>query len=382
LGNDPGRRGCIWLPPYHDMGLLGGILQPLFSGFPLVFMSPLQFVQRPVRWLRAISEHRATLSGAPNFAYRMCATDIPEADLEGLDLSCWTQAFCGAEPVHAETMNAFCRRFARFGFVAESVNPCYGLAESTLIVSGKQAGQAPTYATFDRARLEQGVVAEAVGADVVALTGCGRVTGGHDVRVVDPATGVELAPGQLGEIWVAGPSVAGGYWGRPDLTQEVFGRTLEGSAARYLDTGDRGFFCDGQLYLAGRSKDMIIIDGKNHYPEDIERTVESTHELLFSGGSVAFAVEAGEQEAMVVVAELRKQEGYDEQHTRSVTARILERVTAVHGVAPRQIVLCRRGAIARTTSGKVRRSASRALYLEGGLQPIREWSRPEPRMGA
>jgi acyl-CoA synthetase (AMP-forming)/AMP-acid ligase II len=216
---------------------------------------------------------------------------------------------------------------------------------------------------------------------VLALTGCGRVTGGYDVRIVDPATSAELPPGQLGEIWVAGPSVAQGYWGRPELTREVFGRTLEGSARHYLDTGDRGFLRDGQLYLAGRSKDLIIIAGKNHYPEDIEHTVESTHELIFSGGSVAFAVEADQEETMVILAELRKQEGYGLQHTQTITTSILERVVSVHGVAPRSIVLCRRGAIARTTSGKVRRAASRALYLSGGVQPILEWSSVESRVG-
>jgi len=377
LGPDPGRRGCIWLPPYHDMGLLGGVLQPLFAGFPLVFMSPLHFVQRPVRWLRAISKYRVTLSGGPNFSYQMCATSIPEDDLAGLDLSCWKEAFCGAEPVRPDTLSAFCARFAASGFAAQAINPCYGLAESTLIVTGKPPGGGPVYRNFDRDQLDQGVarlaVAEAqAGGEAahraVGLTSCGRVTGGCDLRIVDPATRTEVAQGQVGEIWIAGPSVAQGYWNRADATHETFACELPGRDARFLNTGDLGFVHDGQLYVTGRTKDLIIIAGKNYYAEDIERTVEEAHAAVSRGGAVAFSVDANNEEAVVVVAELRpKREPHD---LSRVAEAIIAHVTSRHGVAPKAVVVCKRGAIARTTSGKVRRAASRARYLAGDIRSI------------
>ncbi|WP_394823885.1 fatty acyl-AMP ligase [Pendulispora albinea] len=381
LGPDPHRRGCIWLPPYHDMGLLGGILQPLFAGFPLVFLSPMHFVQKPVRWLQAISQHRITLSGGPNFAYQMCASDIPDEELEGLDLSCWKEAFCGAEPVRPDTLTAFCKRFEPSGFSVRAVNPCYGLAESTLIVSGKPPGQNPIYRRFDRERLEAGAAvdcdargehdeaAETDGSkEAIGLTSCGVVTSGYDLRIVDPAAGTELGQGQIGEIWVSGPSVAHGYWARPEETQRVFGCQLPGAKGPFLDTGDRGFLQDGQLYVTGRSKDLIIIAGKNHYSEDIEHTVESAHGSIYRGGAVAFSVEAGSEEAVIILAEVRVQR--DRRDIGAIAQTIIAQVTQVHGVAPKEVVLCRRGSIARTTSGKVRRAASRALYLAGGLQQV------------
>lgn len=380
LGPDPERRGCIWLPPYHDMGLLGGVLQPLYAGFPLVFMSPLHFIQRPVRWLRAISKYRVTLSGGPNFSYQTCAANIPDSDLEGLDLSCWKEAFCGAEPVRPDTLEAFCARFERLGFSSNAVNPCYGLAESTLIVTGKPTGGGPIYRSFLRDHLDQGVAAlsnegpdagagsNEPGGREIGLTSCGVVTGGCDLRIVDPVTRTELAPGSVGEIWVAGPSVAQGYWNRPEDSRETFACELPGVAARFLNTGDLGFLQDGQLYVNGRVKDLIKIAGKNHYAEDIERTVEGAHGAISPGGAVAFSIDASEEEAVVVLAEVGSKGASFDQKT--VAEAIVTHVTSQHGVAPKAVVLCKRGAIARTTSGKVRRAASRARYLAGEIQPL------------
>jgi acyl-CoA synthetase (AMP-forming)/AMP-acid ligase II len=368
LGPDPARRGSIWLPPYHDMGLLGGVLQPIFAGFPLVFMSPLHFVQRPARWLRAISKHRITLSGGPNFAYRTCALDVPEEDIQGLDLSCWREAFCGAEPVRPDTMHQFCARFAAFGFAATAINPCYGLAESTLVVSGKARGAAPTYASFDRASLESGLaITTAEAQEQAPLTGCGRVVPHTDVRIVNTQTGSEVPSGQVGEVWVSGPSVAQGYWARPEESARAFGGKLPGIDARFLRTGDLGFFEKGELFIAGRHKDLIVIDGMNHYPEDIEQTVESADASIYAGGAVAFPLEVAEREAVIIVAEVREKAQRD--HGAELIRQIVEQVTARHGVAPAEVVLCRRGAIARTTSGKVRRAASRDLYLAGAFRP-------------
>jgi acyl-CoA synthetase (AMP-forming)/AMP-acid ligase II len=380
LGPDPHRRGCIWLPPYHDMGLLGGILQPLYSGFPLVFMSPLHFVQRPVRWLRAISKYRITLSGGPNFSYQMCASSISDADLAGLDLSSWREAFCGAEPVRRATLTAFCQRFAAVGFSTKAFNPCYGLAESTLIVTGKPSDSEPTYGSFDRGDIERGRVtplaadAQPGGAiDATWLTSCGIATGGADLRIVDPETLTVLGPGQVGRIWIAGPSVAQGYWNRPEDTRATFGCTLPGVVTPFLDTGDLGFIHDGQLYVTGRAKDLIIIGGRNHYAEDIEHTVEGAHGAVSRGGAVAFSVDTNVEEAIVVVAELRAmREPCD---TQKVAEAIVTHITSRHGVVPKAVMLCKRGAIARTTSGKVRRAASRARYLAGDIKPLAE-SRP------
>jgi acyl-CoA synthetase (AMP-forming)/AMP-acid ligase II len=367
LGFDPERRGCIWLPPYHDMGLLGGILQPLYAGFPLVFMSPLHFIQQPIRWLRAISRHRITLSGAPDFAYRLCATDIADEDLVGVDLSTWKEAFCGAEPVRPDTMSEFCKRFGGYGFRSSAINPCYGLAESTLIVSGKPAGRGPSFCAFDRAKLDGGaaIASDGAGEKAVQLASCGEVVSEHDVCIVDRSTHLAKVSGEVGEIWVAGPSIAQGYWQRPRETAEVFQCKLAGSERTFLNTGDLGFYHGKELYVTGRSKDLVIIAGKNHYPEDIEQTVERAHDAVYRGGAAAFAIERGSEEAFVILAEVRKEP--DGPSPRHITERIIEDVTAVHGVAPNDVVLCRRGAIARTTSGKVRRAASRSLYLAGNI---------------
>ena len=364
LGEDPGRVGGVWLPPYHDMGLLGGILQPLYAGFPLYFMSPMHFIQSPVRWLKMISANGVTLSGAPNFAYDLCVKSVPEEDASDLDLSRWTQAFCGAEMIRPEVLRSFAERFARHGLRPQSITPCYGLAESTLIVSGKRKSGLPLYAAFDRDSLDAGkiVPAESGSSSPLELAACGQVCSEYALRIVSPHSLRECDEGTVGEIWVSGPSVAGGYWEKARETQAAFGAVLPGGAQRFLRTGDLGFLWEGQLFVAGRIKDLVVISGVNHYPEDLENTARLA--LDGSRSAAAFSIAGEKEELMVIILEWSGKSPPGEETLRDIKAK----VAAMHGVVPHEVILVRTGAIPRTTSGKIRRSATRELYLGGQLK--------------
>ncbi len=374
LGPSPGRRGGMWLPLFHDMGLLGGVMQPIYSGFPLVFMDPMYFIQRPVRWLRAISTHRLTLSGAPNFAYELCATQIQDEELEGLDLSCWSEAFCGAEPVRSETMRRFAERFAPLGFRAEALSPCYGLAEATLLVAGKPAGT--RLRTLAAPRQEDGCEdsPQKGGEAPRELVSSGKVVHAHQVRIVDPDTLTECPQGKVGEIWVHGPSVAVGYWGREEESQQTFRASLQGDAASYLRTGDMGFLHEDELFISGRCKNVIIIAGRNHHAEDIEVTVEAAHPLVRKNGVAAFPVTDGSEERLLLVVELKPDGRRTEADLTSVREAIIQAVVNAHGVRPHDICFGSGGGIPRTTSGKIQRQACRQAYL-GGVLPTLKVSR-------
>jgi acyl-CoA synthetase (AMP-forming)/AMP-acid ligase II len=371
LGRDPEPRGCIWLPPFHDMGLMGGILQPLYQGFPVVLFSPRHFIQQPIRWLRAISRHRSTVTSAPNFAFDLCINDVEDEDLAGIDLSSLRVAFCGAEPVRKETLMRFFERFAPFGLREEALTPCYGMAETTLIVSGKPPGATPVFRHFDQAALDERRVVERDAASPGArpLSSCGPVVRGLAVEIVDPQSLKPSLPGQIGEIWVAGEHVAAGYWRREAETREAFGAEVAGDGRRYLRTGDLGFLLDGELFIAGRIKDLIIIAGRNHYPQDIELTAEAAHPAISANGVAAFAIEREGEEALVLVAEARRtrkaeaQEEYEE-----IRRTMLQAVVSGHGVAPVDIYLAPGGTIPRTTSGKIQRQACKRAYLGGTLR--------------
>jgi acyl-CoA synthetase (AMP-forming)/AMP-acid ligase II len=367
LGPSEGRRGGMWLPLFHDMGLLGGVMQPLYSGFPLLFMDPMYFIQRPVRWLRAISKHRLTLSGAPNFAYELCATQIPDDELQGLDLSCWSEAFCGAEPVRSETMRRFAERFAAFGFRAEALSPCYGLAEATLLVAGKPAGT--RLRTFAAPRQEDG--SEASLEPARELVSSGRVVHAHTVRIIDPDTLAECSQGQVGEVWVHGPSVALGYWGREEESRQSFQATLPGDPAGYLRTGDLGLLHEGELFISGRRKNVIIIAGRNHHAEDVEQTAEAAHDQVRKGGVAAFPVTAENEERLVLVVELKPDGRRTEAGVAAVREGIIQAVVAAHGVRPHDVFFGSVGAISRTTSGKIQRQATRQAYLGGALPALK-----------
>jgi amino acid adenylation domain-containing protein len=363
-------QGVIWLPPYHDMGLIGGIIQPLYAGFPVTLMSPVDFLQRPLRWLQAISRYHATTSGGPNFAYDLCVRKITPEQRATLDLSSWTVAFNGAEPIRPETLERFAEAFAPCGFRAEAFYPCYGLAEATLIVSGGLAGDQPVVRGFAGAALDQHQVhaITATSADARVLVGSGRVLADQQIAIADPAHGRVCAAGTVGEIWVGGPSVAQGYWRRAELTEQTFHAQLPGSDGSFLRTGDLGFVWESELFVTGRLKDLIIIRGRNHYPQDIELTVERSHPALRPGCGAAVAVDVGGEERLVIVQEVERQ--HRNVDLDVVAGAVRQAVAAAHEVHAYAVVLLKPGGIPKTSSGKVQRHACRAGYLAGTLETL------------
>ncbi|HYO59970.1 AMP-binding protein, partial [Archangium sp.] len=365
--------GVIWLPPYHDMGLIGGILEPLFVGFPVVLMSPMTFLKRPQRWLEAVSRYRGTISGGPNFAFELCTRRIPEAERNALDLSSWEVAFCGAEPIRSETLDRFVSAFGARGFRRQRFYPCYGLAEGTLIVSGGEPGQELVLRTVEdaalqRARVEQ-VPADRTGGRVVV--GCGRTLPDQQVLIVHPEARTRCAEDEVGEIWVSGPSVALGYWQRPEETERTFqARLADGGTETYLRTGDLGFMLQGELFVAGRRKDLIILRGRNLYPQDLELTVEQCHPAMRPGCGAAFSVEVGGEERLVVVQELDTRQSAD---PAQVLGAMRQALSEGHEVQPHALVLIEPGSIPKTSSGKIQRHACKAGFLEGELRTVLAW---------
>ncbi len=361
-----------WLPLYHDMGLIGNVLQPLFCGGRCVLMAPVAFLQRPRRWLEAVSRYGATTSGGPNFAYDLCVRRVPAEEREGLDLSSWRVAFSGAEPVRAETLERFAAAFAGSGFRRNSFYPCYGLAEATLFVSGGTSGSGFRAAAVDAAALERHEAVPASAASPARdLVACGRAWEGQRIAVVDPATGAELPPGRIGEIWVSGPSVALGYWNRPEQTAQDFGAALAGEVAgpRFLRTGDLGFERGGELFVTGRLKDLVILRGRNHYPQDLELTAERAHPGLRSAGAAAFAIDLDGEERLALVCEVERRPGATVEEIAGAARRA---IVEEHEVQVERIVLVRAGTIPKTSSGKIQRHACRAALLGGTLEVVGE----------
>ncbi|HIQ21197.1 MAG TPA: aminotransferase class I/II-fold pyridoxal phosphate-dependent enzyme [Planctomycetes bacterium] len=364
--------GVFWLPSYHDMGLIGGVLQPLYCGRPNILMSPMAFLQKPLRWLAAVSRFRATTSGGPNFAYDLCVRSIGPDERRQLDLSSWEVAFNGAEPVQEETIERFCEAFEPCGFRREAFYPCYGLAEATLIVSGGYVHQQPVIRAFDAATLADGRAVDAKqGARPKLLVGCGSTLPDEQIVIVDPQSGRQLPDGSIGEIWVRGPSVAQGYWNRPEATEETFHARLAGSGeGPFLRTGDLGFLRDGELFVTGRIKDVIILRGANFYPQDIERTVQQSHPRLRPDCGAAFTVAVDGRERLVVVHEVQRRKRGE---LGEVFAAIRRAVAAEHDFPPETIVLVRAGTIPKTSSGKIQRDACRRAFLEGRLKVVARW---------
>jgi amino acid adenylation domain-containing protein len=368
-----------WLPLYHDMGLIGGVLQPLYVGAHCILMSPVSFLQKPLRWLQAISRYRATTSGGPNFAYDMCVQKIDPARRSELDLSSWSVAFNGSEPVRAETLKQFAKAFEPCGFQPEAFFPCYGLAEATLFVSGNPVVRPPVIKMFAAESLAKHRVEEQAAdadVDVQELVSCGTTLLGQETLIVNPETSTPCAPNEVGEIWIAGDSVAKGYWNRPEETQNIFHARLTGvSGETLLRTGDLGFLHDGELFITGRLKDLIIIRGRNLYPQDIEQTVAECHADLRRGGGVAFSVEVEGEERLVIVQELERHASIDVNgpDVNALVQRVRQAVTEEHEVQPYAIALVRAGSIPKTSSGKLQRRASRAMFLSGSFEILAEW---------
>jgi acyl-CoA synthetase (AMP-forming)/AMP-acid ligase II len=373
FGNTRHSTYVSWVPLYHDMGLIINALQSLYVGALCVLLAPVAFIQRPLLWLRAISDYRAEVAGGPNFAFDLCAERYRPGAMDGIDLSCWKVAFNGAEPVRADTTRRFSEIYALHGFAASAMFPAYGMAEATVLVSAGRRGVAPTMRTVSRDGLRRHqIAAPRDEADAQTIVACGRALPGERIAIVDPDGSRRLGAGEIGEIWVAGPNVASGYWRNPAASKAAFGATIAGEGdERWLRTGDLGFLDErGALFITGRIKEIVIIRGANHYPQDIEHTVQSCHPALRRHGGAAFTV-ADERtaERLVVVQEVeRSQRGHiaaDE-----LVARIREAVVEAHEIVPHDIALLRPGALPKTTSGKIQRALSRKLWLEASLERI------------
>ncbi len=365
-------QGVSWLPPYHDMGLIGGILQPIYCHGWTVLMSPFAFLQKPIRWLDAISRYEATISGAPNFAYQLCLDNISPEQRAGLDLSRWTLAYNGAEPIRQETLQTFAETYGAHGFKLASFYPCYGLAEATLIVTGSDRSSEPVYGRFQTTALAQNRVLPGTdNTDSRLLVSSGTLLlDEQTIRIVDPQTGTECTAGEIGEIWVAGRSVAQGYWQRREATAETFQATLPGDNTRYMRTGDLGFLQAGQLFVTGRLKELLIIRGRNHYPQDIEKTAQESHEALAPDSGAAFSIEVGGEEKLFLVHEVKRS------HRRTDVAEVApilrQAIAETHDLQLVGVILVQPRAIPKTSSGKIQRGQTRELYLTGELNVIGE----------
>ena len=371
-----------WLPLFHDMGLIGNMLQPLYLGIPCILMSPAAFLQRPLRWLQTISRYRATTSGGPNFAYDLCVSKITNQERATLDLSSWEVAFNGAEPIRAETLERFCDAFTECGFRAQAFYPCYGMAETTLFVSGGLKTAPPIVHQVSGVALSQNQVLKAASEqkDIRKLVGCGQSWLDQEIVIVDPESLTLCPVGQVGEIWVSGPSVAQGYWNRPEETAYTFqayladiGESVAGrSPGPFLRTGDLGFLQDGELFVTGRLKDVVIIRGRNHYPQDIELTVEKSHPALRLGCGAAFSVEVEGEERLVVAQEVERS------YLRrlvvdEVVGAIRKAVSQQHELQVYAVLLLKTGSIPKTSSGKIQRHAARAGFLDKSLDVVGDW---------
>lgn len=363
-------HGVIWLPPYHDMGLIGGILQPLYSGISVTLLPHMQFLQRPFRWLDAISRFKGNISGGPNFAFDLCVKKIKPEQRDQLDLSSWEVAFNGAEPVYHQTLDQFAEYFAPCGFDRKAFLPCYGLAESTLMVTGGPKDRKPTMKKINNSSMEQEkvVISDEHDNDCRVIVSSGQNMSNQKILIVNPETLNLCAENEIGEIWVNGPCVTHGYWNKPDETSDTFGRRLpDNKEGGFLRSGDLGFFHEKELYVTGRIKDLIISGGKNHYPHDIERSVESALPSIQLTGCAVFSVTNANSEDIIVVAEVRHR---NEIEAEEVISAIREAISMHHGLKIYDIRFAKPGGIPRTTSGKIRRFLCKEKYIAGNLEEI------------
>jgi acyl transferase domain-containing protein/acyl-CoA synthetase (AMP-forming)/AMP-acid ligase II/pimeloyl-ACP methyl ester carboxylesterase len=371
--NTSQHTAVSWLPPYHDMGLIGCIIQPMYVGLSMYLMAPVTFLQRPYRWLQAISRYGANTSGGPNFAYDLCVDRITAEQKAELDLSCWELAFSGAEPVRAETINKFSNYFADCGFRLSAFYPCYGMAESTLIITGGSKQAKPVFRIFDKQSLETDLAIESTSENATTLVGCGSNISGQSLAVVNPETLHRCSDGEIGEIWAKSESVARGYWQRPELTEIAFnGSIADTGETGFLRTGDLGFLQAGELFVTGRIKDLIIIRGRNHYPQDIELTVDRAHPAIRPAAGAAFAVEIDGEEKLVITQEIQRS-ALRELDSEVVIKVVRKAVLQHHELTPHAVVLLKTGSIPKTSSGKIQRHACKAGFLEGSLNVVGQW---------
>lgn len=379
--NDGASVSVSWLPVIHDMGLIEGVLEPLFAGYPAYLMAPAAFLQRPVRWLRAITRYRATNSGGPNFAYDLCVRKVTDAQRAELELGSWRVAYNGAEPIRRDTLAAFHERFHNVGFRWRSFYPVYGLAESTLVVSSGGRSYEPVFHEADAEQLALGRVQPVEHSSSVtkSLVACGPVGCGTRVVIVNPETCTRCDPGIVGEIWVSSPSVARGYWGRDAETAETFRAYLDDGDGPFLRTGDLGVMRGGELIVTGRLKDLLIVRGLKHYPQDIELTAEKEHHALRPGCSAAFSIEGGDAELVAIALEVDPRRLFDTDSARSaqlheIIGAVKRAVAEQHGIILGGVSLLRLGGLPKTSSGKIRRHACRDAFLDQTLDELIRWT--------
>jgi acyl-CoA synthetase (AMP-forming)/AMP-acid ligase II len=370
FGNTRRSTTVSWVPLYHDLGLVINALQTLYAGSLCVLFAPAAFVQRPLLWLRAIGDFRAEVAVSPNFGFDLCVERYRADQMAGVDLACWRLALNGAAPVHAATIRRFAATFAPHGFAADAFYPAYGMAEATVLIAAGRRGAGAALRPLSRAGLQWDRVAPPRDPrDEQVAVGCGRALSGERLAIVDAASRQRLGTDHIGEIWVAGANVSRGYWRNPAVTAEAFGAAIASEeGAEWLRTGDLGFLDEaGELFITGRIKEVVIIRGANHYPQDIEETVQRCHPALRRHGGAAFAIGGGDTpEALVVVQEVERTERHriaaDE-----IVSRIREAVVGRHDIVPYEIALLRPGALPKTTSGKIQRTLARQLWLSGSL---------------
>ncbi|GLW11239.1 acyl-CoA synthetase [Microtetraspora sp. NBRC 13810] len=355
-----------WLPLFHDMGLIGNVLAGLYAGCQVVVMPPPAFIQRPARWLRAISKYRATVSGGPNFAYELSVRRVPPQDREGLDLSSLRIAFNGAEPVRAATLEAFTEAYRPHGLGDGVLFPCYGLAEVTLMATGSWIDAGPATLDVDLTALNDGRLV--TGGDH-RIVGSGEPRVHRRLEIVDPETFLAAPPGTVGEIWVAGPDVADGYWERPEETERTFGaRIADTGEGPFLRTGDLGVLDGKELFVVGRLKDLIIVAGRNHYPQDVEAVAEAAHPLVRRGCSIAFGAEKAGAERLVVVAEIKPV--HEAEELEDIRRAVRTAIASAHAVQPDEVILVAAGSVPKTSSGKLQRRACKAAWESGELAVV------------
>jgi len=379
FGFDKSLIGMNWLPNFHDMGLIGCLIQPAYVGGMNIIIPPLKFLQQPLNWFKSISKYKATNAGGPNFAYEYCINKIDNQELSDLDLSTVSTMFCGSEPVRRKTLDQFSDKFDRASFRSQQFYPCYGLAESVLIATGGDFRAEPIYLELDtRAMEENKVVPAESGRDSRTLTACGYPWLGMSVAIVNPESKALSPAGEIGEIWVKGPSVARGYWNDPKGTKETFQAYIaDGDDGPWLRTGDLGFINEGQLFVSGRIKDLIIIRGSNFFPSDIEHSVENCHEALRQNASTAFSAEIEGEEKLIIIQEIERthMHNFDEDE---VFEAIRNAIFADHGIQPNMITLVRMGSIKKTSSGKTQRFAMRTVWANNELNVLASWEmKPE-----
>ncbi|HEV7242188.1 MAG TPA: fatty acyl-AMP ligase [Thermoanaerobaculia bacterium] len=381
--NDRTSIAVSWLPVIHDMGLIEGVLEPAYAGYPAYLMAPASFLQRPIRWLDAITRYGATNCGGPNFAYDLCVRKIAPAQRRALDLSSWRVAYNGAEPIRRDTLVAFHEAFRDFGFRWKSFYPVYGLAEATLVVSSGRRNDEPVICEAAADLLSEAATL-ARGDDhtrVVSLVSSGPASYGTRVLIVDPQSLERCPPDRVGEIWIDSPSVAGGYWRRPAESAECFQAHTRDGDGPFLRTGDLGVLRDGELFVTGRLKDLLIVRGHKHYPQDLELTAEQQHEIIRPGCVAAFAVEVGDQETVAIVAEvnqraLSRNSGEREGTLAQVVASVRRGVADQHGIQLAAVSLIGIGALPKTSSGKLQRQACRAAFHDASFDELMRWTQP------